>query len=470
MNKLIRVRASKIGFASIGLIACIIVILSSCKENTILPPDLVPAVDNINTFQQDTFTVVTHTTFDDSILTGGIRNGLNVGADADFSHAIGTILSGAPGDAIFGKTIGSAYVQVRPPSPAFAFSGTNQVIDSIIVAVNYETAYGDTMMAQNQTFNLYRTPENKPFDSTYYEFSSITNLGTWLDDAQVSFNTIRTDSPLIGGVRLRPRVSFKLDTNFRNDLQSQTAATGFLDYPTFLTWLGGFYITPDSSIGNTLGYFDTDNTAMYVYYRFLNSNSEADTTVAVFPFDATYCTRFNNIKRNYAGSPASNFIETGTVGGDSLLYIQSEPGLASLVTFPNIGNFPNAIINKAELSFTALSSLDSGTFNIPPQLQLVYINENGEDEVLEDYIQFGTTRVGGKRNWATIGTTQQIEYVFNITHTIQNAITLQNSNFALKMSGARNDYPASNRVVLRGSGSGITLEKPNLNIIFTKIQ
>jgi hypothetical protein len=450
--------------------------LTSCKENTILPPDLVPDVDNINTFQQDTFSVITHTVYKDSLLTGGVLNGVNRGADADFSHAIGTILGGASGDAVFGKTIASVYLQVRPPSPAYSFTGTNQTIDSVILAVNYESAYGDTIMAQTQDFNLYRSTSNLRFDSVYYEFAEANITGAGLEDikANVNFNSIRTDSPTIDGVTLRPRIDFKLSNTFITDLQNQTSATGFLDYPSFMNWLGGFYITPDSTKGNTLGYFDTDNATMFVYYRYLNSNSDSDTTVAIFPFDARYCARFNNIKRNYTGSPASNFIQTGALGGDSLLFVQGEPGLASLIRFPNIGQFPNAIINKAELTLTVVSPFtnftDTMSYNIPPQMQLVYVNENGEDEVLQDYLQVGAVRVGGIRNWATLSGSQKIQYKFNISHTIQDAVTMQNSNFALKMSGARNDNPASNRVVLRGSGSNVTLEKPKLNIIFTKIQ
>jgi len=470
MNKFKRTIISKRTNAWINSMVCLLFVITSCKENTILPPDLVPAVDNINTFQQDTFSVITHTVYKDSLLTGGKLNGVDRGADATYSHAIGTILNVAPGDAIFGKTVASVYLQVRTPSPAFSFLGTDQIIDSVILGINFEQAFGDTSMAQNQFFNLYRTTDNKSFDSAYYEFSNISSLGNLEDTKPINFNTIRTDSPVISGVTLKPGVRFELNSPaFIADLQMQTASTGFKDYPSFLTWLGGFYITPDSTTGNTLGYFDTDNAAMYVYYRY-PSTGVTDTVVSVFPFDANYCSRFNNIKRNYTGSQASNFINTGSTQGDSLVFVQGEPGLAGLVTFPNIGQFPNAIINKAELSFTVLSSLDSAQFNIPPQLQLVYVNANGGNEVLDDYILVGANRVGGLRNWAIIGGVQKIEYKFNISHTIQDAVTTQNSNFALKVSGARSDYPASNRVVLRGSGTGIALEKPKLNIIFTKIQ
>jgi hypothetical protein len=450
--------------------------ISSCKENTILPPDLVPAVDGINTFQEDTFTVITTTVRKDSLLTGGKLNGVDRGADAEYSQAIGTISAGANGDEVFGKTVASVYVQVRPPSPAFTFSGTNRVFDSVVLATNYISSFGDTSSnSQVQRFDLFQSSENKELSDAFYETETVSLNGSAIASTMVDFSTIRTDSPVISGVTLRPQIRFNLQgTSFQNDFINQTATTAFKDYNTFLDWLGGFYITPDENAGNTLGYFDTDNTSMYVYYRFDNDQNERDTAVVIFPFDPAFCVRFNAIERDYQGTPSDDFIETGAAAGDSLVFIQGEPGLAGLITFPQIGKFPNAIINKAELTLTVVSPftnfLDTASYTMPGQLQIVYVNELGEDEVLEDYIRLGARRVGGLRNWATLSGSQRIQYKFNISHTIQEAVTTQNSNFALKLSGARSNFPAQNRVVIRGSGSSVQLEKPNLNIIFTKIQ
>ena len=455
----------------LGVIICALIVISSCKENTILPPDLVPAVDNINTFQQDTFTVITTSEIKDSLLTGGTLNSVNRNADPDYAHAIGAITL----DGIFGKTVAGAYVQMRPPAPKFALSGTNQTIDSIVIGVNYLKAYGDTSTAPMQTFSLYRTSANLTVDSAYYEFDQVPySASDLLATTSVNFNTIATDSPIVDGNKLRPQIRFNLtSTNpFVIDFEQQDENTAFLDYSSFTAWLGGFYIAPDSNIGGTLGYFDTDNATMYVYYRYDNSGSP-DTAVAVFPFDPTYCTRFNHITRNYAGSSAQSFVGTNDPQGDSIIFVQGEPGLAGLISFPYIGDFPNAIINKAELSFTVVSLnnySDTASYNIPDRFQLVVINENGEEEILRDYFEVGAVRVGGNRFMEDIMGVQRIRYSFNISNTIQEAVTTQNSKFKLLMSGARTDYPAEHRVVLRGSSSAVALEKPKLNIIFTKIQ
>ncbi len=451
-----------------GLVILAVTLVSSCKENTILPDDLVPAVDNINTFRTDTFTVISHNIYKDTFLTGGVLGTTNRGGDADFSHAIGTI-----NDLIFGRTVSSLYVQVRQPATAFSFSGTNQIVDSVVLGINYLKAFGDTIMAPNQTFSLYRAQKNFSRDSTYYEFTKPDVL-TFLKSNNINFNTLYKDSPLVNGIRLRPQIRFSLagSSAFPTNLISQTSTGNFATYATFLDWLGGFYIAPDSANGETLGYFDTDNTTMYVYYRF-DQNGSQDTATAVFPFDAIHCSRFNYFTRNYTGSTAATYLNTNAPTGDSLLFVEHEPGLSALLTFPYIGQFPNAVINKAELSLTIISLTnytDTTDFSMPSQVQIVYVNQFGQNEVLEDYLLLGIQRVGGFRGLFDLLGVQRLRYTFNVSNSIQKAVSTQNSNFGFKVSGSRSDFPGFGRVMMRGSGSGIISEKPRLDIIFTKIQ
>lgn len=468
-------------FNCFGLFVCGLLLFSACKENTILPPDLVPLVDNINTFQQDTFTVLTHTTYDDSLLTGGTQGAIARAADANYAHAIGSISN----DLVFGRTYGAAYVQVIPSNTNFSFNGDSVVIDSVVLGINYikDRAYGDTSSSTSlspQMFRIFQA-ENLTNTDAYFEFSKPSSLNL-LKTVPVDFNTLRVDSPLVGGQKLRPQFRVDLTTELGASLLAQTASGAYADFSSFLDWFGGFYIEPDSTIGNMLGYFDTDNTTMYVYYRYQESGVP-DTAVATFAFDGTHCNRFNHIVRDYTGTPANNFINTGSAAGDSVLFLQGDPGLAGVLNFPYIGSFENSIINKAELTFTVASPYtsysDTSAFNIPEEIQFVLVNSNGEEDLFPDYTIFGLTpdaigaaiqRVGATRVWSLLGVSQHIQYKCNITNTIQNAITQQDSDFSLRISGTGGNFPAGSRVVLRGSGSGVTLEKPKLNIIFTKIE
>lgn len=464
------------------LMACSIVGISStfnsCKENTILPSTLVPAIDNIYTFSSDTFEVITKNIYQDSILTGGLLGSNRVSNASSFYHALGTITS----DPIFGKTYASFHTEVLPPVPNFAFktdaAGTNRTIDSIILAVPYKTAYGDTNNGMQQTFKVYRSLKQFPRDSSQFEFTKDSiDYSNLLATQTVNFNTISTDSPTVGNVRLQPQLRFKLANWFADSLQTQIdlgANGAAATYTEYLDWWRGFAVVSDSNAGSTLGFFDTYNTRMYIYYRYTNSNNEADTTVDVFSFDPNYCNRFNTIKHNYSGTEAKKYLNTGNVLGDSILFVQSEPGMATEISFPNLADMQNVVINKAELIVTSSSPfynwIDTLVYGITPRLQIITSDTNGTDAILEEYATFGSNFVDGSRKLVSVNGGNYIQYKFYLNNTIQKLISQKNTNFRLKIMGLNSGTPSAGRVLLKGSSSKDLQFKPKLNIIYTKIK
>jgi hypothetical protein len=470
-NNLINNKRVLIFFCFLGWSATTLI---SCKENTILPPSAVPVVDNINTFQTDTFTIISRTTYQDSILTGGKSGTINKATQTDFYHAIGLITM----DPTFGKTVASSYFQVVPPVANFVFQGSGQIIDSVVLSVPYVNAYGDTNMTSNQTYALYRTADNLTQDSAYYESNTVNYSASnkVANDILVDLSTLSTDSPLVGTVRVIPQLRFNLNQSFRDSLLAQSSSGAFLNYTSFLEWFGGFYIAPADTMGSGagMGYFDTYNANFTIYYR-TTINSVLDTIQTVFKFNPTYCNRFNRITRNYTNATTVlPYINNTNATGDSIVFVEGEPGLAAEISFPFLGQFPNAIINKAELSFTVISPYqnygDTINYNIPERLQIIYVNEDGEDEILEDYVQLGAAWVGGFRKFYNINGANFIQYRFNLSHAIQNAIIRQNSNFKLKVSGVRSNFPAIHRTIIAGATRTNAAEKMKLNIIYTKIQ
>jgi hypothetical protein len=111
----------------------------------------------------------------------------------------------------------------------------------------------------------------------------------------------------------------------------------------------------------TNGYFATYRTLMTIYYRDPKTVCGEDTTSDIFSFDPSYCNRFNSITHNYSGSKSNSFINTKSALGDSVLFVQNEPGLVSLIQVPGIHTMENVIVNKAELVFTT-----SATQNFAP--------------------------------------------------------------------------------------------------------
>lgn len=451
--------------------------LSSCKENTILPSDLVPAVDNISTFGADTFSLRTCNLMQDSLLTGGLRGTVRVSNSPTLFHALGTIAN----DPVFGRTHASFHVEVLPPVPNFAFktqaSGTTRIIDSIVLSVPYKGSYGDTLNNTQQTFKVYRSLKSFSRDSAQYDFTrDSVDHSRVLSSRVVNFRTLATDSPLVGTVKLQPQIRFNMASWFADSLQAQVDSGlngAAADFSKFLNWWRGFAVEADSNQGATLGYFDTYNTRMYIYYRYTDVNNQPDTAVDVFAFDPNYCNRFNTIIRQYQGSVAQWATGNTTLAGDSMLFVQTEPGLVAEIAFPYLAEMENVVVNKAELTFTAVSPIfnwvDTFLYAPPPRMQVLVSDSSGSDAVLSEYATFGAGFVDGKRFVYTENGLSYLQYKFILTQTIQRAISQKNTNFRLKILGTASGYSAAYRTLLRGSGSMAGRGKPRLSLIYTKI-
>ena len=454
----------------------ILALFQACKENTILPSDLVPAIDNINTFSTDTFTLITNNVYQDSILTGGIRNTSRISNSATSFHALGTII----GDPSFGKTNANIHVEVLPPVANFSFKtdapGTTRTIDSVVLILPYVGAYGDTLTAPMQTFKVFRSLKTASRDSAQYEFTKDSTDNNLLSSLSVNFNTLSTDSPIVNGIKLVPQLRFKLNNWFADSLQAQIALGtngAGADFSKYLEWWKGFYIQADSNVGRTLGYFNTYGARMNIYYRYTNTSLLPDTALDVFSFDPNYCNRFNNINRNYFGSSAHYFYNSTAPNGDSILFLQNEPGLAGLIKMPYLTQFENVIVNRAELHFYAVSLnnfTDTNTFHTIPRLQILQTDTVGNDKIIADYSLLGTTFVDGKQKSVTVGGFTLTEYKFGVTYSIQKIISEKDTNFRFKIMGLNTGFPAAYRTTVAGSDSKVDYLRPKLNIIYTKIK
>ncbi len=466
------------GSQGILLVVLSILLISSwsCKENTILPKNLVPAVDNINTFDS-TFSLITHTLYQDSFLTGGLKSGLRLSSSNSFYTACGSIAN----DPSFGSTFASMHVEVLPAVPNFTFktATSNMTIDSVVLSIPYKTAFGDTNFSSIiQKFKVYRSLDTFSRDSAQYEFTKdIFDSNNPLSTLNVNFNTLRVDSPMIGGEKQQPQLRFKLASWFADSLKTQvdSGANGAMaTFPKFLDWWKGFVIVPSSNKGNTLGYFDTYRTRMTIYYRYPKASGGEDTTSDVFGFDPNYCNRFNTIVHNYAGSKSNSFINTKSLAGDSVLFVQNEPGLVNIIQIPGIANLPNVIVNKAELVFTTSSTqnfADTLTYGAIPRLQIFTTDTAGNnDKVAADYSAFNSAAyVDGKRSQIMIDGVNSIQYRFIVTYSVQKMISEKDSNFRYKIMGANTGLPAAYRTILTGSGSKKDAFKPRLDLIYTNI-
>ena len=138
-------------------------LFSSCKkinEATELGGELIPAVDNINTFDTiltvDTYNELFNSTDDTSVRSRAI--------DEQFLGYISN-------DALFGKTTAALFFELKPLPSSYKFSfsaGKDSLyLDSVVLVLNYVETYGDSMLPQR--VNVFEIAQNSNFknDSAY---------------------------------------------------------------------------------------------------------------------------------------------------------------------------------------------------------------------------------------------------------------------------------------------------------------
>ena len=435
-------------FSFLAFIICCTVLFTSCRkinEATELGSDLVPEVDNVNTFEKIFETE-----------TGNFL--LNDTARLNFNDQVALGHIGA--DPEFGQTTANVYFSVSAPSyGTFPFrSKDNIAIDSVVLSLSYTGSYGDVNSIQ--TVRVYELPQTSDFaDTVRYryidpEFETGIELGT----KSFAINSLKDSIRLVHGrdtIRTANVLRIHLNTNLGERLASfdtaRNANGGYYNDSLFKTLFKGLAVKAQQGSGNGLAYFnltDPAKTNITVYYRI--DGSTKDTARAVFSH--TRNGQANIISRIPGGNYAAN-LSNGTAE-DELLYIQSTPGSYASIRIPELDNFENSAIHRAELIVTRVPSTLDNIFTPPAQLFLDKLSANGDTAyALEKDFQLGQ---GLNANWEQFGGNLRRDgsYRFNITGHVQDIITRDSSNRTLRLYAPVETTILSNQ---RVAGSANTL-------------
>ena len=130
-------------------------VLASCKKVNVateLGSDLIPAVDNVTTF--DTVLEVQAFNF---LMPVQLDSSRSASSDMQFLGAINTDLQ-------FGKTAGTMFLQLKPEvySKPFAFTDAASIValDSVVLVLGYSSIYGDSLAPQQVQVFLPYNPES----------------------------------------------------------------------------------------------------------------------------------------------------------------------------------------------------------------------------------------------------------------------------------------------------------------------
>ena len=261
---------SQFKFAIAGSLIFLFFAVSCTKiDTTTIGKDLIPAVDNIHTF--DTTLSVIANNFDPSNQCDSIgRNDL---------HALGIISN----DPLFGKTSANIYVAFKPIFFPFTFPDHDTdsiIIDSVVMVLNYAYSYGDSTVMQKAS--VYDLRFNFKADSVYK-----------------TCNVLDYKSFLLGSKTYLPNELNDSVHAFRENSKNQlripidkSAAEVWAKYPSntlsdsaFTLVNKGYAIVSDEGFGGqALNYFSlsSPSTRLSIYVRTSKANKK-DTSVIDFP-------------------------------------------------------------------------------------------------------------------------------------------------------------------------------------------
>lgn len=469
MNKI----ALKVPFFTI--ISCFT--LLSCKENSLIPSNIVPAIDNITVFGTDTLTLNTKTVLYDSINTSAYFSGSPVFVGA------GNIQS----DPVFGKTNCSFYFQIRQPQDNYTFDKSKYQIDSAILVLPFSGyCYGDTTLSAGvQIFNAYRMTESIYYDSAYYASTPLKN--TELNPfatATVSISSLISsyyDSTLVGNIKYPSQLRLKVDNTLMNELVDKSGGADYVNTQTFLSYFKGIYVKSETP-ANSIPYFRLTGNDMFskagimLYYHTINSNgSITDTLKVLYPYDPdasqTKTAYFGKIQRDFSGSQIQSLTSSVQLS-DPVVALQSQPGASLEITIPYVKNLPKCVVNKAELVINQIGSPFDELFLSPNRIYPMILEENGTLRQVTDREPLTSTTalyfIDGNKRLSMVDGKLTNQYVLNFPRELQRAIVEQKNNLKLRINGIQT-FAGAHRVVLAGGNYTQPALRAKLNVVYTKL-
>ncbi|MBM3444735.1 MAG: DUF4270 domain-containing protein [Bacteroidetes bacterium] len=431
-------------FFSVILLCCIFAASCTKIKGTDIGADLLPAVDNVITFDTTLEVIASVFPTEDSLLPR---------LNQDYNGTIGDLVLGQiTNDPQFGKSSASMFFELKPPSYPYYFENTadSLYLDSAVLCLKWTHTFGDTNAIQ--TVNVHRVAETLRTD-TIYSTGKTVRYGDLIGTKSFAPKELN-DSLYLFRQTINNQLRIKLNQLFAKSLLAFDTSTRspYYNDTAFRNIFKGFAVVPQSGTSaNALMSFDISDTSTHlrIYYRY-DKNGKRDTTYRDFEYkNLNTGAAINNIARSYNGSEAARHLGVRP-RGDSLVYIQADPGTYALLRLPALTEFAskkgNVMIHLAQLkteevvtagrqpnvfstpNFLYLERLDSPSTVIRPFFTDAYLGGKYEPFVF-----------GGQRKLITDASNAVVStYDFNITRYIQGIITRKEPNLTLKLHAPHN--------------------------------
>ena len=472
-------------------------------DTTTLGSDLIPEVDNVNTFAD---------TFDINTSQGFFNDSFKI------TYAENNVLGSINNDPIFGSIKANMFFQIKPTFFPFYFGNPGDTllgVDSVVLCLAYVGYWGDSTVPQHlEVFKI----QDQEFADSPTHYRPITfqpnfeagNIGSADVDIRKLKDTLRLrNDSVVNQIRI------KLSTAYAQSLFSQdtihlSGDNGFRNDTLFREYDNGLAVRATGS-GNALMYINLADTKtrLQVYFKRKRVGTGAlDTTSNSLLINTTDYTAnrvssaSNNISRDYSSGTIPTTSSTN-------LYLATGPGTFGNLTIAGLDTMANKIIHRAEIYmeqdlenvitdsiFSAppamyLDLLDSGTTKWKPIYYDLNPNEGYDpDNRLTGYpfypINGGVNHnyFGGIVRTRVNYLNEKVKYyTFNITRHVQRIVSRNTPAFSMRVypaysirypqystSEIRYDNPvALGRIKVKGGGYPDPLRKMRMVIIWSKL-
>jgi Domain of unknown function (DUF4270) len=479
-------------------------------DTTDIGSDLLPAVDNVNTFEE----ILPVNT------TQGIFNPDTTQVGATDDHVLGKINN----DPLFGTTEANVYAQFKPTFYPYYYNIPKDSLvafDSVVLCLAYKGNWGDSLIPlQLQVKEIANIPGNNGQWDSVYKIKSINYAPTTgsgvignatINIADLGKYMVYTNHKDSVKNQIRIKLSGAFVTElFLRDSSISGPKNSFRSDSLFRAFNNGIAIIANGS-GNSLVYTNLNdaNTKLEIHYRRKNG-ATIDTTFSSFKIAlaSTSSPILPSSTANYIKRTRPAFTSPNEI------YLQATPGTYANLNIPALSTLSNRIVHRAEIIIEQIpfNTQSDNDFSAPDFLYIDLKDTTATDRWKPIYFDLnpslGYDPDNGNVFFPRSGSGLAIDYAyhggyprsktdmfnnpikyynFNITRYVQQIVTKHTTNYNLRLyapylinypqyynasiseSGQRtgNNLLATGRVRV-GSGTNPNY-KMRLRIVYSKI-
>lgn len=287
-------------------------------------------------------------------------------------------------DPLLGTTKSSIYTQVALGIQA---APENEIIsfDSVVLSLAYDTLgnYGniseefdlDVFLVEEEIISTEDYFADQTFQTGSTPIGSIKFVPAIEERVTITDFSNGSDST----VSANPHVRIHLNDDFQNLFKQDTAV--FRVDSLLRDRVKGIYLAPSAS-SSTAGIINFNFNNSISKITFYYKQGGRDVKEFDLDFNIGNPGRTLNFVQDFSESIVNPFIENGS---DSLVFIQGLKGFNAEITFPEVEDFRNIVVNKAELELTvaSLATNDTSLYPLTPQLIASFVNSDN-NSILPD--------------------------------------------------------------------------------------